>query len=247
LVLLAACAVDISLAIPWALAPVLGGDAPTGSLEANGWLLPMLVAAGGLLALLVWIFVGRWPRVLSMTSSIEIDAPPEAVWKALRYVGEAPYYKGIVRRVEPLDADGRSFLLHYYNTENCGECCLPKHPDAPGMVSQVDVLEAREPALYRVRGWLKQSNALPRNFVEHEDVCFAIERLPGDRSVVTDVSTILRPRVWAALLFKMGDPLGEQLRHLKAHVGGISSDTLWDAGAARIAAARRAPKFCGCR
>jgi Polyketide cyclase / dehydrase and lipid transport len=234
---LAACVVVIAPVIALVLA-----DIEAGMSGLAGMLAWCLVALGAV----TWATVGRWPGKLTLSSTIEIAATPQQVWSTIRYVGEQPYYKGIVRRVEKVDATGETYLLHYYTEDDCSDCGLPKHPDTPGVTSLVEIVEAIEPRVYRLRSWPKTTDPVLKNSMDHEDESFLIEPLVGGRCRVTNTSTLERPRVWLAALLKLGDPLGEHLRNLKAHIEGSPAGTIFETGAARIAAARVAERHCGC-
>jgi hypothetical protein len=209
-------------------------------------LVMLLVYCLAALGVLGWIMAGRWPFDLTLTSTIEIAATPQKVWETIRYVAGQPYYKGIVRRVEPVAGKADAFMLHYYADEDCVKCGLPRHPESSGPTALVEVLEAREPSTYRVRSWPKTNDAALKDSMDHEDESFVIERLANGHSRVTNSSTVTRPRVWLAALLKLGDPLGEHLRNLKAHIEGVEAGTIFEAGAARIAVARAAARHCGC-
>ena len=81
--------------------------------------------------------------------------------------------------------------------------------------------------------------------MDFEEETFLLRRA-ATGCVVSAESVAVRPAMWLALILKIGDPVGEQLRHLKAHMEGEPGDTLYHASNKRIAEARKAPKFCGC-
>jgi hypothetical protein len=199
------------------------------------------------LAFLTYCVAGRWPFPVQKGASAEIAASPEAVWNVLRYKENRPYYRGNVRLVERLPEAGEAYRLRYFNTDNCGACGLPKHPDSEGPVSRIEILEAREPNVYRLRAFPKGTGWFGASMMEREDESFSIMPLPGGTSRVSAKSVAVKPAAWLALILKIGDPVGEQLRHLKAHMEGKAGETLYDATAERIAEARKAPKFCGCQ
>ena len=97
-------------------------------LEAGG-LIAMIVVSTLILALLGLGIAGRWPGRMRTAASVEIAATPRQVFDTLRYAENEPYYRGIVRLVERLPEAGEVFRLHYFNTDACSECGLPKHPD----------------------------------------------------------------------------------------------------------------------
>lgn len=213
-------------------------------LEAGG-LIAMIVVSTLILALLGLGIAGRWPGRMRTAASVEIAATPRQVFDTLRYAENEPYYRGIVRLVERLPEAGEVFRLHYFNTDACSECGLPKHPDSSGAVSRVEILEANAPSFYRLRAFPKGAGTTGASLMDYEEETFSIEA-HGSGCIVSAESVAVRPAMWLALVLKIGDPVGEQLRHLKAHLEGKAGGTLYDAGNERIAEARKAPKFCGC-
>ena len=130
------------------------GDFRSGPLGAGG-LIAMIVICTLILALLGFGILGRWPGSMRTSASVEIAATPRQVFDTLRYVENEPYYRGIVRLVERLPEAGEVFRLHYFNTDACSECGLAKHPDSPGPVSRIEILEARAPNIYKLRAYPK--------------------------------------------------------------------------------------------
>jgi hypothetical protein len=214
-----------------------------GGVSIAGWLLFYCTT---ILGVLVYGMVGRWPGSITLQSIIEIDATPQEIWDTIRYCETDAHYKQIVRRVEKLNEPGDVYLLHYFNNDNCTECGLPNDPDAPGKTNRVEVREAREPEFYLVRSFSQGTGGAMDKMMDYEDESFMIEALPSGGSRVTNRDTVVRPRVWLAALLKLGDPLGEHMRNLKAHMEGAEGDTVWNTGASRIAAQRKSAKFCGC-
>jgi hypothetical protein len=198
-----------------------------------------------ILVALRFVLVGRWPGRLALSSEIDIAATPQQVWDTIRYVEGKRSYKRIVNRVERLFDTGESYLLHYHSDEQCPDCALPRDPDGPGRVLRVDVIESREPEFYSIRSAEVRAPGGDA-MLERETESFEIRPLPGGHCHVVNTSAVEHPKMWLAILLKLGDPLGEHLRHLKSHVEGNGENTLWDTGAARIDATRDVGRFCRC-
>lgn len=249
-ILIALIGVTIAvLALTFAVVqPFTASGNPSGG-EGEGSLLGFLLIIGSLIGVPAFAIFGRWPWPVSRRAEIEIDATPQQVWNAIVYRDGMDHYRGIHSRIEKVEATVPTWRLHYQSDGNCGECGLPKHPDAGGITSLVQVLEADEPQRYVIRSapkGLSADKGDAANWLDCEEESFDLAPLPGGRCRVASATTAQRPKVWLAVLIRVGDPLGEQLRDLKAFLEGREEDTLYAAARARFAAARNAPRHCGC-
>lgn len=236
-------------------AALAGGVLMVGTLIVAVWLLRGSGISGAgmivlltlaMLGFLTWLIKGRWPLPLTLTGEIQIDATPEQVWQLYHYRDTHDYYRSIVRRVEALDRPVETWRLHYYNDERCTDCGLHKNPVAPGRTCLVEVLEADRPGHMVTRSipYLQSGELDP--MMDHELSDMHYVALPDGGCRVMYVNTVARPRTWLALLLKMGDPIGEHLRDLKAHVEGGQGDTIYDRAERELDCARHVPQHCGC-
>jgi hypothetical protein len=177
---------------------------------------------------------------------MDIAASPEAVWRALRPDAARPPWKKIVRKVEALDGEGKTYRLHYFNNDVCTRCGLPRDPESPGQTCRVEILEDAAPRRLRMRATPEGRADGASMLMQHETSTFDLSSLPDGGTRVTVVNVASKPRTWLALLIKFGDPAGEELRALAAHLEGQPVDNMYATGAQRLDAARHAPAFCGC-
>lgn len=198
------------------------------------------------LAILTWGLAGRWPGSVATQASVEIAAPPETVWRAIRPDATLPHWKKIVRRVEPLDGAGKRFRLHYFNNDVCATCGLPRDPQSPGFTCEVEVLDETRPRRLSLRGTPAGAGGAKLGMMACETTDFELAPLAEGRTRVDVANAAVRPKAWLALMLRLGDPGGEELRALKAHIEGAAIDTIYATGAQRLDEARHAPAFCGC-
>lgn len=229
----------ISIGVVFLVINSLDGAGTAGLLAILGLCLAMV---GGLF----WLAKGRWPVPLSLRGEIEIGATPDQIWEVFHYRETDTYYRSIVRRVERLNQSDDVYQLHYYNDERCGDCGLHKNPAAQGRTCIVEVVQSQRPRHMITRSipYLQSGERDPMMACETSDVLYAA--LPGGGCRVTYVNSVERPRTWLALLLKMGDPIGEHLRDLKAHVEGGNGDTIYDRAGRELDCARNVPQHCGC-
>lgn len=210
-----------------------------------GLLFPYVLAA---LAALIYGLFGRWPGNINLRAEIEIDAPPQKVWDVIRFRPTTSWWKKIVRRVERLNEPDEVYRLYYYNDDTCSSCGLPRNPDSEGRSSVVHVQESVEPIFLKWSTYPENTDSETNKIMLlREDESFILEALPNGRTRVKSEDAAIRPKVWIAIILKLGDTPGEQLRALKGHVEGQSVDTVYDARARRLAETRHAALFCGCR
>jgi hypothetical protein len=236
----------VTATMSWSLEPLRENAQP----EAWQWRSAVaLVVLLTLMALPILAMIGRWPGELRVQGEIEIKSSAADIWSSLAYRPGMQHWKGIYRLIERVDGSTETYLLHMYSDANCTECGLPKHPDAPGLHQQVDVIEAREPDLYHVRSFPKGRDLLKgeaANWIDFEENCYTISALPDGAAKVSLDIRVQRPKLWMAALLKLGGPVTQSLTSLKNHLEGRDDDTLFATARARIAAARLAPRHCGC-
>lgn len=209
----------------------------------------VLLATLGLLAALAWLFAGRWPGKVCIRGGIEIEASPGEIWDALVFRAGEPHFRNIYSRIERLGEPGEVYHLHYLVFENCGSCGLPKHPEGSGLVNRLEVLEARRPEIYRTRSLPEGMDGMKGDaskWFDVEEETIRIDALPGGRSKVESELSVMRPKAWMAALLRFGNPIGENLLNLKAHLEGAADDSIYMTAQLRFEAARNAPRHCGC-
>lgn len=230
----------------WAVDPIIEGsgsqvDAGRLAFAAIGLLLILLLPVAAL--------IGRWPGTVRSNGSIDIAASREQIWEKLAYCDGMEDWKGIYQRIERLAEPGEVYRLHNFNMEPCLECMLPKHPDQSEQSVRVEVLDAVKPSLYRTKSASKGMTADKgdaANWLDHEINTYRIEALPNGQSRVAFEISADRAKIWMALLIKLGGPVTQSLQVLKVHLEGGEDDSIYATGRARIAAARLAPRYCGC-
>ena len=198
------------------------------------------------LAVLTWGFVGRWPGKISVASSIEIAAPAERIFDTISPRSTTDWWKKIVKHVEKLDVPGDHYRQHYFNTDCCAICGLHRDPDRDGMVLKLEVLSKDRPHHLHFRSEVDVASGALQGVMQEEETAYRLESLPNGNTLVTAANIATRPKVWLALVMKLGDPGGEELRTLKNHMEGKVSGTLYEVGLQRIAEARAARQYCGC-
>jgi hypothetical protein len=200
-----------------------------------------------ILAALTYAIVGRWYGTVKLKSAvIEIKASPEQIWNEARFRNTTNWWKKIVSRVEQIDQSGTKFKMHYYNNDTCLDCGLPRDPDSEGRSNLVEILEAVEHERMTWRAYPKGTGGSMETMMAHEDCTYRFEASANGHTRLTCTGSVTKPRVFLAGIVLLGDPYGQELASLKAHVEGTAVDTIFDVGAARIEEARHAEKFCGC-
>ena len=226
----------------WAL-PAAGQPVDTAKL------LPALAVLVVTWSAIFFAAFGRWPGRVSSEESIDIAAPPDAVWDAFVLRDDYPGWKQIYTGIERLNERGEVYRLHYAEDADCARCSLPRDPDRSRWSSRVEILEARRPSLYRQRSFPKGLSAhdgVMDKLLDSEDLTMALQPLAGGATRITCRSTVVRPKVWMAFLTRLGRPVKQHLGSLKAHVEGTTDTSLFGISAKRMAAARAAPERCRC-
>jgi hypothetical protein len=243
--------VGLMLALP----SVIGPPAPHAVHHGSGLfpgitgLLVMFVLTGMLLFTMAYALIGRWPGSYAKSASIEIAATPEQIWEKLAYHDGMKNWRGIHSRIERLPGPDEAFRLHYLTSENCAQCGLAKVPESEAVSSRIEVLAAREPHFYSIRSFPKGETEMKgeaSGWMDCEQQDFTITALPVGGSRVTSESRVERPKIWLFLMIRFGSPVSQLLESLKAHLEGKPDQTIYGTQVARIAAARLAPRFCGC-
>lgn len=233
----------------WALDHVRGAENVT-NVTAEPWRLPVAMAALLLtLAAPLYAVFGRWPGRVSSKGEIEIAATPDQIWDKLKFRAGMEDWKGVYHRIERLDEPGEVYRLHYFADASCTECGLPKHPDDSMISQRVEILEAAEPHIYRTRSFPKGVDSIKGDtakWLDCEEGCHTITPLPGGGCKVHLECAADQPKIWIALLIKLGGPVKESLGVLKAHLEGGADSTIYQTARDRFAAARLAPRHCGC-
>jgi hypothetical protein len=235
----------LSIGLVFLTIGMVDGESQAGMNDTSGLIIILGIAAlmlGGLF----WLAKGRWPVPLTLRGEIDIAATPDQVWEMFHYRETDQYYRSIVRRVERLNQPGECYRLHYYNDERCIDCGLHKNPVAPGRTCLVEVNVAKRPSHMVTRSFPFGPTGAADAMMAYETSDMHYEPLPGGHCRVKYVNTVARARSWLALLLKMGDPIGEHLRDLKAHVEGGQGDTIYDRAEREIECARHVPQHCGC-
>ena len=236
-------AAGLALTLVWWALPAAGQPVDTGKL------LPALAVLVLTWSAILFAAFGRWPGRVSSEASIDIAAPPDAVWDAFALRDDYPGWKHIYTGIERLNERGEVYRLHYTEDADCARCSLPRDPDRSRWSSRVELLEARRPSLYRQRSFPKGLSARvgPMDgLLDSEDLTMALQPLAGGATRVTCRSTVVRPKVWMAFLTWLGRPGREHLRSLKAHLEDTPDESLFGIAAQRMDAARRAPRRCAC-
>ena len=200
----------------------------------------------GILAFLAYAAIGRWPWDISNSASVVINATPQDIWKVFRFRQSTNWWKKIVSRVDSIEGERESYLIHYFNMEPCGQCGLPHNPDSTGRKNRVEIMLTEEPHKLVWRAYPPGTGGFLETMMDYEEECFSLTERPEGGTLVSSTSKAHRPKVWLAAILKIGDPTGEELRTLKAHIEGVETDTLFAIGGKRLEALRRAEKFCGC-
>ena len=206
----------------------------------------LLAYCAMILVILVYGIAGRWPGSVSMKASIEINATPQQIWNVVRFRNSTGWWKKIVSLVQRLDEPGEVYDIHYFNSDTCGTCSLPRNPDLDGAVTRVEILKSQEPTYLAWRAYPQSMSGAMSDMMAHEDESLTIDALSNGMCRVSADNLAVKPKVWLAALLKLGNPPGQELAALKAHIEGQTADTMYDVGAQRIDAARHAQKFCGC-
>lgn len=205
----------------------------------------LLVMTTGLLGILTYCAVGRWPGRLHLRSSVVIQRSLADVWSASQFRDTRQWWNPIVQRVQALPGPGERYMMHYYCDDTCGRCGLPRDPDVPSRAIMVEVLHLEPQKQMHVRSRTVGSPSV-EGMMDHEETLRTFEALGPETTRVSSHNICVRPKVWLALVLKLGDPIGEELRNLKAQLEGKPLGTLFAAAAARIEAHRNAERFCGC-
>ena len=214
--------------------------------RSTAGLVALLAFVASMAGILTYAIVGRHPGTIEVVpSSIVIDRPLAEIWETVRFRNTTDWWKKIVSRVEKLDQPGEHYKLHYYNDDTCGQCGLPRNPDGGGRANIVEILEIKDMQFMRTRARPMGKKSVV-GMLDYEEESLEFLALDANSTRVTSRSLVSKPKVWLAMVLKLGDPLGEELRTLKAHMEGTTAGTLFEAGAARVAAHRHAENFCGC-
>lgn len=205
----------------------------------------MLLLTMGLLAVLTFGIVGRWPGKLHLKSSIIIQRPLAEVWNALQFRETSHWWNPIVKNIQALPGPGENYRMYYLCDDSCAECGLPRDPDVSTRSALIEVLQKQDQKFIHSRARLVGSPSV-EGLMECEENIRQFEALGGEATRVTSHNICVKPKMWLAIVLKLGDPIGEELRTIKGQLEGVPNSSLYFAGAARIAAHRKAEAFCGC-
>jgi hypothetical protein len=220
---------------------IINGSAPPSVLGLFG----MLALTSALLAFLTYAILGRWPGKVILEDSIVVQRPITEVWNTLQFRNTTDWWNPIVMGVEQLDVPGENYKMHYFCDDTCGQCGLPRDPDQSTRAALIEILEKREPSYFRVRARLVGTPSV-EGLMSHEESMKWLEAIGPETTRVSSRNICVKPKMWLAVVLKLGAPCGEELRTLKARMEGLPASTIYSAAAARVAAHRRAETFCGC-
>jgi hypothetical protein len=201
------------------------------------------------LGVFIYLYAGRWPGKVTRSASIELDAVPDRVWDAITYRDDYPGWKKIYAGMERLDEPGEVFRIYHAEESKCGKCRLPRPPDRSRWSLRVEILEARRPCVYRMRSFAEGVMSYrgdAASLFDTEEMTYRLEPAAGGGTYLHAVSIVRRPKISLAISLLLGDPIGEHLGSLKAHLEGMPDESLFGIAAKRMEAARAAPSHCRC-
>jgi hypothetical protein len=212
--------------------------------EAAGMSIVLMIAQ---LAITLRLVKRRWRiDVLSKTGVVEIAASPEAVWEKLAYAPTDHHWRPTVLAVDAIGETPESYRLWMRTFSSCPTCSLPYDPDGRNQSMSLDVTEATPHRRYRTRSRMENITGFMKGFFDFEESTYTLERLSGQQTRLTLVNDIHQPKLFAWLLFKLGNSSQQFVDTIKAAVEGSKDSSIYSKGDAMLAQVRSKPKFCGC-
>ena len=231
-------------ALVLAVGSLIGGAWLGGGI-AGGWGM-LLGAFGGPLLLAGVFFFPRWPGLIERRASLLIEASPQAIWETLRLRETASHYRTNIARVEKRADAPERYALHYRDLRllPCPRCASHHDPERIGYVVEVEIVEKRPGVseLHRTLPMTTGARWMRNAYRQELDHWVLAPEAGGTR--ITYTSIVDRPRLFFAIMARVGNPSNELLVSLKARMEGRYDPTMFGNAGRQLKTIRESGGLC---